>query len=103
MHKNDQLMDETMSEIYPKELFTRDDAILNTHHLDMDLDIRNGKIHSKLFDKRDAFGFPIVNFPDLSGIPAKESYGVSFHNWLDMHVVWLNLILFLERKYLLID
>ena len=45
--------------------------------MDLDLDIRNGKIHSKLFDKRDAFRFPIVNFPDLSGnIPAKQSYGV---------------------------
>ena len=32
---------------------------------------------SKLFDKRDAFGFSIVNYPDLSGnVPAKQSYGV---------------------------
>jgi hypothetical protein len=30
-----------------------------------------------MFDKRDAFGFSIVNFPDLSGnIPSKQSYGV---------------------------
>ena len=78
---NDQLMDKTMSDIYLKELsLTSDDAILHTHYLDLDLDIRNGKIHSKLFDKRDAFEFPIVNFPDLSGIPVKQSYGVSFHN-----------------------
>ena len=41
-------------------------------HLDLDLEIRNGKI-----DDRDAFSFSIVNYPDLSGnIPAKQSYGV---------------------------
>jgi hypothetical protein len=75
---NDQLMDQVMSEIYPKELaLTTDEAVQHAEYLDLDLEIRNGKIHSKLFDKRDAFGFSIVNFPDLSGnIPAKHSYGV---------------------------
>ena len=30
-----------------------------------------------MFDKRDKFGFAIVNFPDLSGnIPTSQSYGV---------------------------
>lgn len=75
---NHQLMDDVMTEIYPKELsLTSDDAILQCHYLDLDLEIRDDKIHSKLFDKRDAFGFSIVNFPDLSGnIPNKQSYGV---------------------------
>ena len=74
---NDQLMDDVMTKIYPKELsLTSDDAVLHTHYLDY-LEIRDGKIHSKLFDKRDAFSFSIVNYPDLSGnIPAKQSYGV---------------------------
>ena len=75
---NDQLMDRVMTEIYPEELsLTSDDAVLQSHYLDLDLEIRNGNIHSKLFDKRDAFGFSIVNYPDLSGnVPAKQSYGV---------------------------
>ena len=75
---NNQLMDNVTSEIYPEELsLTSDDAVLQTHYLDLDLEIRNNKIHSKLFDKRDAFGFSIVNFPNLSGnIPKKQSYGV---------------------------
>ena len=75
---NDQLMDTIMTEIYPKELeLLSDEAIDKCHYLDLDLEIRDGKIHSKLFDKRDAFGFSIVNYPDLSGnIPAKLSYGV---------------------------
>ena len=69
-------MDNVTSEIYPEELsLTSDDAVLQTHYLDLDLEIRNNKIHSKLFDKRDAFGFSIVNFPYLSGnIPKKQSY-----------------------------
>jgi len=75
---NDQLMDDVMTNIYPKELLlTCGDAVLQSHYLDLDLEIRNGNIHSKLFDKRDAFGFSIINFPDLSGnIPNKQSYGV---------------------------
>ena len=75
---NHQSMDDVMTDIYPKELsLTSDNAVLQCHYLDLDLEIRNNKIHSKLFDKRDAFGFKIINFPDLSGnIPCKQSYGV---------------------------
>ena len=75
---NDGLMDSAMHEIYPKELMlTSDDAILRSHYLDLDLEIRDGKFFTKLYDKRDAFNFHIVNFPDLSGnIPTKHSYGV---------------------------
>ena len=75
---NDELMEDVMNEIYPKELaLTSDDAVLQSHYLDLDIEIINGKFHTKLFDKRDAFNFQIVNFPDLSGnIPSKQSYGV---------------------------
>ena len=67
-----------MTEIYPKELsLTSDDAILVTNYLDLRIEIKNGRIHTSLFDKRDAFGFQVVNFPDLTGnIPMKQSYGV---------------------------
>ena len=48
-----------------------------TQYLDLDLEIVQNKINHKLFDKRDSFGFPIIDFPDLSGnIPTKQSYGV---------------------------
>ena len=75
---NDQMMDDVMTEIYPPELsLTSDGAIYRAPYLDLDLEIRDGKIHTKLYDKRDAFGFEIVNYPDLSGnIPEKQSYGV---------------------------
>ena len=37
---NDQLMDDIKSEIYPEELsLTSDDAVLQTHYLDLDLEI----------------------------------------------------------------
>jgi len=77
---------------------------LNTHYLDLDLDIRNGKIHSKLFDKRDAFRFPIVNFPDLSGnIPAKQSYGVFVSQLIRYARCCMNESDFVSRTKILVD
>lgn len=75
---NDELMENVMTDIYPKELaLTSDHADFQSHYLDLDITIRDDKFHTKLFDKRDAFNFQIVNFPDLSGnIPNKHSYGV---------------------------
>ena len=75
---NDELMENVMTDIYPKELaLTSDHADFQSHYLDLDIMIKNDKFHTKLFDKRDAFNFQIVNFPDLSGnIPNKHSYGV---------------------------
>ena len=53
-----------MKDIYPEELaLESDNAKLHTHYLDLDLEIFQDKISYKLFDKRDAFGFRIVNFP----------------------------------------
>ena len=87
----DQLMNDVMTNIYPKELsLTSDDAVLQSHYLDLDLDleIRNGNFHSKLFDKRDAFGFSIINFPDLSGTyRPNKVMGFLYRNWFDMVVV----------------
>ena len=41
------------------------------------IEIENGKYHTTIFDKRDNFGFIIVNFPYLcSNIPTKPAYGV---------------------------
>ena len=34
-------------------------------------------VHTSVYDKRDDFGYPIVNFPWLSGdLPCLQSYGV---------------------------
>ena len=79
MINNCNFMLKAMTEIYPKEpvLVPEENDGLQSPFLDLDLSINNGIISTKIFDKRDAFDFPIVNFPNLSGnIPDKSSYGV---------------------------
>jgi len=37
----------------------------------------NGTLTSKLYDKRDDFSFPVVNYPFLnSNIPSSSAYGI---------------------------
>ena len=41
------------------------------------MSITNGKVSSKIYDKRDDLSFEIVNFPFLDGaVPRSPSYGV---------------------------
>ena len=66
-------------DIYPRELkLTKSNQ--NSNHipfLDLDIYIQNDTIKTKIYDKRDDFDFPIVNFPFLDGdIPIAPSYGV---------------------------
>ena len=68
-----------MSDIYPKELvLVPDDTDGHScPFLDMQVTIDDSIISTSLYDKRDAFDFPIVNFPTLTGnIPLESSYGV---------------------------
>jgi len=76
---NDDSMKQVMTEIYPKELILVPDESDGSScpFLDLKLVVKDGGISTSIFDKRDAFDFPIVNFPTLSGnIPQKSSYGV---------------------------
>ena len=51
---------------------------LRPSYLDCILYIDNGKPTTKLYDKRDDFNFPIVNFPFLSSnILSAPAYGLS--------------------------
>ena len=46
-------------------------------YLDCFLHMDNGKLSTRLYDKRDDFNFPIVNLPFLSSnIPSAQAYGV---------------------------
>ncbi len=68
-----------MTDIYPKELILVPDDCngRQTSFLDLELIIEDNVISASIFDKRDSFDFPIVNFPVLTGnIPKKGSYGV---------------------------
>ena len=72
-------MKEVMSDIYPPELVLvrEGSSDKQSPFLDLNIKIENKLISTSIFDKRDAFDFPIVNFPTLSGnIPIKSSYGV---------------------------
>ena len=45
--------------------------------LDSNIKVIGNDIHTSVYDKRDDFGFPIVNFPWLSGdVPRLPSYGI---------------------------
>ena len=76
---NDETMKRVMFQIYPSELILiPDDSDGNaTHFLDLLLKIVDGFLSSSVYDKRDVFSFPVVNFPFLCGnIPNRSSYGV---------------------------
>ena len=66
--------------IYPDELQIKDttDSSKSAAYLDLYLEIdHKGTLCTRLYDKRDDFNFPIINFPVLSSnIPASPAYGV---------------------------
>jgi hypothetical protein len=66
--------------IYPIELEIKDttntDRFASYFYLHFEID-SEGRLRTKLYDKRDDFNFPIVNFPFIcSNIPAAPVYGV---------------------------
>ena len=68
--------------ICPCELEIKDMTVSSTSasHLDCYLCIDNGQLVTRLYDKRDNFNFPIVNFPFLSSsvpkLPLVPAYRV---------------------------
>ena len=66
--------------IYPIELEIKDttDTDTSASYIDLHIEIDSeGRLRTNLYDKRDDFNFPIVNFPFLcSNIPAVPAYGV---------------------------
>ena len=77
---NNKRFKEFISDIYPKELTISEttESTSVASYLDL-LFIRDysNNITTKLYDKRDTFGFHIVNFPFMSSnIPSAPAYGV---------------------------
>ena len=65
--------------IYPAELQLNkaNTSDKETSFLDLNIKVIGSDIHTSVYDKRDDFGFPIVNFPWLSGdVPRIPSYGI---------------------------
>jgi len=76
---NDNKMEKYKKLIYPPELLLTSDNKNDqeVNYLDLTLSIQNNSINYKIFDKRDAFQFPIVNYPNPSGnIPKSHSYSI---------------------------
>ena len=77
---NNKRFKEFISDVYPKQLTISEttESTSIASYLDL-LFIRdkNNNITTKLYDKHDAFGFYIVNFPFMSSkIPSASAYGV---------------------------
>ena len=75
-----------LKEIYPSQL-TVEKANKSDHladYLDLTFIIDSGqKLSTRLYDKRDDFGFHIVNFPFISSsIPSSPSYGVNISQFI---------------------
>ena len=66
-------------DIYPAELqlIKANTSDKETSFFDLNIKVIGSDIHTSVYDKRDDFGFPIVNFPWLSGdVPRLPSYGI---------------------------
>ena len=77
---NNKSFNEFISDIYPKELTISETTESTSVASYLDLFFtrdENNNISTKLYDKRDAFGFHIVKFPFMSSnIPSAPAYGV---------------------------
>ena len=68
-----------IKDIYPSELQLNKANKWNkeTQFLDLNIKIVDNKIQTSVYDKRDDFGFKIVNYPWLDGdVPRLPSYGI---------------------------
>ena len=78
LNNNGNLMN-FMNTVYPQELILNleNDNDQQATFLDLDIKIQDNKFQVKTYDKRDAFNFEIVSYPDLSeNIPMQPAYGV---------------------------
>ena len=88
-------------DIYPQELTLNKANTSNKHcpFLDLDLHIFNDKLVTKIYDKRDDFSFPIVNYPFLDGdVPLAPSYGIYISQLVRFARVCNNVSDFNERN-----
>ena len=70
---------ENIPDIYPRELqlYKVNTSDKETSFLDLNITVVGSNIHTSVYDKRDEFGFPKVNFPWLSvDVPRLQSYGI---------------------------
>ena len=77
---NNSNLSDHLHRIYPDELEIKDttDSLNSASYLDLHLEHdKNGRLSTRIYDKRDDFDFQIVNYPYLcSNIPSSPAYGV---------------------------
>ena len=76
---NNGCLSSRIQDIYPVELVLgkENSSDYAATFLDLRLAVNNGRFTRMLYDKRDAFPFTVVNFPDLSGnVHVRNSHGV---------------------------
>ena len=70
-------IDNPAFETYIPDIYPANTSDKQTSFLDLNIKVIGSDIHTSVYDKRDDFGFPIVNFPRLSGdVPRLPSYGI---------------------------
>ena len=101
------LIGEKAAEIYGTKLTLNkeNEGTLQAHVLDLSLNIKaDNTIDCNLLDKRHAFDFEIVQFPDLTGcIPSKNAYGIIVSQLQRYYKACSNLSDFVENTVLLIN
>ena len=103
---SDEDFDRNRTDIYPASLKLNKENTTNSTatFLDLEINVENRMFITKLYDKRDAFNFEIVNFPNLSGnIPSKTSYGVFISQLIRYSVACMNYTDFITRCKSLVD
>ena len=93
-----------MEFIYPYELEIKEttETAASSSYLDCYLYIDNGKLTTRLYDKRDYFNFPIVNFLFRSNdIPSAPAYGVYIWQLIRYARAYSNYQDFMERGKML--
>ena len=98
---NDGVLEDFKHTIYPPELQLNceDKNDQEVNYLDLSLNIKNSSIQYKLYDKRDKFGFRIVNFPDLRVISQPDSpMEFLYLNWCVM-LVAVNSLYTLKKEH----
>ena len=98
---NNKRFKEFISDIYPKEL-TESTSVASYLNL-LFIQDNSKNITTKLYDKRDTFGFHIVNFPFMSSnIPSAPAYGVYASQLIRYARCCSNYIDFLSRHRALV-
>ena len=105
INNKDHILENWMN-IYSKELMLNKESKEDHEASFLDLDIAiscNATFETKIYDKRDAFKFDIVNYPDVGGnIPECAAYGVCIGQILRIAKNTSQLHEFINRSKLLI-